>query len=173
MVLDVPRFSWESELARLLDVVKTSGRPATFTFGVGNEGPADWNSTLAIVDKANAEGAAVTAQVLPRPVGIIAGFELTIHPFCQLPSYQPLAKLPFVEKIAALQQPEMRAKLISEKPPEGMSLATVGRLWEWMFPFGDPPNYEPARETSVAAQARAKGVPPEEVAYDLMNGQWR
>jgi N-acyl-D-aspartate/D-glutamate deacylase len=37
-----------------------------------------------------------------------------------------------------------------------------------MFPFGDPPNYEPPRETSIAAQARARGVLPAEIAYDLM-----
>ena len=37
-----------------------------------------------------------------------------------------------------------------------------------MFPLGDPPDYEPPPESSIAAQARARGVAPEELAYDLL-----
>ena len=37
-----------------------------------------------------------------------------------------------------------------------------------MFPLGDPPDYEPPPETSVAAIASRSGRRPEEVAYDLM-----
>jgi N-acyl-D-aspartate/D-glutamate deacylase len=37
-----------------------------------------------------------------------------------------------------------------------------------VFQLGDPPNYEPPRETSVAAIAAARGVDPAELALDLM-----
>ena len=37
-----------------------------------------------------------------------------------------------------------------------------------MFPLGNPPNYAPARESSVAYVAKARGVSPFEVAYDMM-----
>ena len=37
-----------------------------------------------------------------------------------------------------------------------------------MYPLGDPPDYEPKAETSIAARAAREGRSPEEVAYDLL-----
>jgi len=42
----------------------------------------------------------------------------------------------------------------------------AAQAWEWMFPIGDPPNYEPPRSESIASRARARGVSPLEEAYD-------
>ena len=40
--------------------------------------------------------------------------------------------------------------------------------WASIFPLNDPPDYEPPLEYSILSQARAKGVPPEELAYDFL-----
>src|SRR5690606_19077106 len=40
--------------------------------------------------------------------------------------------------------------------------------WGRIFPLGDPPDYEPPPEASVAALAERQGRSPEEVTYDLM-----
>ena len=40
--------------------------------------------------------------------------------------------------------------------------------WDRIFPLGDPPDYEPAPETSVAAVAEREGRRPEEVVLDWM-----
>src|SRR5690606_2320925 len=40
--------------------------------------------------------------------------------------------------------------------------------WGRIFPLGDPPDYEPAADRSVAALARRQGRSPEEVTYDLL-----
>ena len=37
-----------------------------------------------------------------------------------------------------------------------------------MFRFGNPPNYEPKREDSIAAIAAREGRAPQEVAYDIL-----
>jgi N-acyl-D-aspartate/D-glutamate deacylase len=47
----------------------------------------------------------------------------------------------------------------------------IARNWDWMFPLGDPPDYEPPLDTSIAAQAARQGVAPEEVAYDYLLGE--
>jgi N-acyl-D-aspartate/D-glutamate deacylase len=37
-----------------------------------------------------------------------------------------------------------------------------------MYPLGDPPDYEPKAESSIAARAARESRSPEEVAYDLL-----
>jgi len=120
------------------------------------------------MEEANAHGAEITAQILPRPVGMICGHALSVNPFCLCPSYAAIADLPLEEKVAQLRKPEVRARLLAEDPGTGHPLAVMGRMWDWMFPLSDPPNYEPPLDTSIAAQARARGVSPAEVAYDLL-----
>jgi N-acyl-D-aspartate/D-glutamate deacylase len=123
---------------------------------------------MARVADANAQGAHIRAQVLPRPVGLIMGFELSTNPFCACPSWAALEPLPFPERIERLRDPAMRAALISEHPDPHNLFALSARNWRWIFPLSDPPNYEPAREDSLAARAQATGRAPEELAYDLM-----
>jgi N-acyl-D-aspartate/D-glutamate deacylase len=97
----------------------------------------------------------------------LLGFELSQNPFLPCPSWRQLADLPFSERLAALRQPEVRARLIGETPTD-RALAYRLRSWERIFPFGDPPNYEPKPSESIAALARERGMPPAELAYDSM-----
>jgi N-acyl-D-aspartate/D-glutamate deacylase len=46
--------------------------------------------------------------------------------------------------------------------------AFVTSSFHKLFPLGDPPDYEPAADRSVAAIAEREGRRPEEVAYDLL-----
>jgi len=168
LVLDVPHATWREEMTHLVDCVTAARRPATFSLGTSNAGERIWDDALHIMAAANAQGARIAAQVLPRPVGMLAGLQLSVNPFCLCPSYAPLAELPLAEKVAAMRTPELRARLLAEDPGQGNPLVVMGRMWEWMFPLSDPPNYEPPLDTSVAAQARARGVTPAEVAYDML-----
>ena len=46
--------------------------------------------------------------------------------------------------------------------------------YDRMFPLGDPPDYEPAQESSLGARARREGRDPREVVYDyLIEGEGR
>jgi N-acyl-D-amino-acid deacylase len=167
-VLDVPVATWEEEMAELLAVLKATGRPGTFTMGIANSGPKNWDAALAMVDDARMQGLEVWPQILPRPVGMVSGWALSTHPFCLCPSYQPLANLPLDEQVARLGDPDLRARLLAEVPQAGHPLAMMTRNWDWMFPLGDPPEYEPSPEHSIAAIARAEGRSPEEVAFDVL-----
>ncbi|HWV12203.1 MAG TPA: amidohydrolase family protein, partial [Sphingobium sp.] len=168
MVLDAPFSSWTDELSYLLTVAKAANRPATFTLGTSNTGEPVWQDALRICEEANAQGLKISPQILPRPVGMICGFELSSHPFSLCPSYEAIASLPLDQQLTHLREVDFRAKLIAEQPHEGHPLAMMTRNWDWIFPLSDPPNYEPPAESSVGAQARSRNISPEEVAYDLM-----
>lgn len=165
IVLDAFR-GWDSEYPIIDHLVASSGRPATFTLASGNEGPPAWRRVLDLMAQTKAKGGQVTAQVMPRPIGLIAGLELSVHPFILCPSWQKIAHLPLAEKVAAMRDPALRAALLSETPEPGHPFNALGRNWRWMFPLDNPPNYAPPPETSFAAVAQAKGMTPEEVAYD-------
>ncbi len=121
-----------------------------------------------MLDDARAEGQKLSAQVFPRPIGMIAGLELSTNPFCLCPSFQPIAGLPLAEKVAAMRDPALRAKLVSEAPADGHPLTQMGRAWDRMFLLTEDADYEPSLDKSVSAIAKAHGVTQEEVAYDLL-----
>ncbi|MCP5395310.1 MAG: amidohydrolase family protein [Sphingomonadaceae bacterium] len=171
MVLDAPFASWNDELAHLLRVTESCGRRATFTLGTDNDGPPVWEDALQICEEARSRGVEVAPQILPRPIGMVMGFELSTHPFCLCPSYLPLADRPLAEQLPSLTDPDFRTKLLGEVPQEGHPLSMMTRNWDWIFPLSDPPDYEPPLESSVGAQARRQGRPPEEVAYELLMGE--
>jgi N-acyl-D-aspartate/D-glutamate deacylase len=83
------------------------------------------------------------------------------------PSYQKIASLPFEQRIAILRQPDFRARLIGETGDSAGMARRVAK-WDRIFPLGDPPNYEPPPDASVAAIAERQGRDPAEVAYDLL-----
>ena len=159
---------WDKEYPVIDAVMRASGRPATFTLASGNEGPPRWRSVLDMMAKSKAEGHQVTAHVMPRPIGLIAGLELSVHPFSLCPSYLRIAHLPLGERLAAMRAPEVKAALITEEFGEGHPFNMLARNWKWIFPFNDPPNYAPPADQSLAALAEARGCSPQEVAYDRL-----
>ena len=52
----------------------------------------------------------------------------------------------------ALRDPALKARLLAEETPDPMIRARLN-TWDMIFKLGDPPDYEPAPETSVAAVA--------------------
>ncbi|MGH3970529.1 MAG: amidohydrolase family protein, partial [Mycobacterium sp.] len=117
---------------------------------------------------ANAAGGDVTAQLLPRPIGLIIGLQLTANPFVLYPSYQEIAHLPLPERVAEMRKPEVRARILADKPGVGHPILYVAQMWDWIYPLDDNPNYEPNPADSIGARARAKGVNPMEEAYDRL-----
>jgi N-acyl-D-aspartate/D-glutamate deacylase len=105
--------------------------------------------------------------VLTRPTGILLGFEISQHPFFDCPAYQPVAALPFAQRLAALRDPETRRRLLAEATAR-TSLSRRVRTWDRIFPLGDPPDYEPAAERSMGAEARRRGLDPAALTYDRL-----
>jgi N-acyl-D-amino-acid deacylase len=163
-------FAWMTKLAR------DTGRPVWFLLTDRYQDPPRWRRLLKGVHDARAAGLSLTAQIAGRPIGIMMGIGTALNPFTVRPSYREIEALPLAEQRARLRDPEVRRRILADQP----SQADVERLsqfrqqvvdrWDIFFAMGNPPDYEPAPEKSVAAIAARTGRPPDEVAYDYITG---
>ena len=167
-VPDIPAGGYQHVLQTVFDVAEDVNLPVTFTMIVANSGDPTWPDAINMIEKANAAGGDVTAQLLPRPIGLIIGLQLTANPFVLYPSYQEIAHLPLAERVAEMRKPEVRARILADKPGHGHPILYVAQMWDWIFPLDDNPNYEPNPADSIGARARARGVNPMEEAYDRL-----
>jgi N-acyl-D-amino-acid deacylase len=167
-VPDIPAGGYQSVLQTVFDVAEDVGLPVTFTLVVANAGDPTWPDAITMIEKANAAGGDISAQLLPRPIGLIMGLQLSANPFVLYPSYQEIAHLPLAERVAAMRKPEVRARILADRPGVGHPILIVTQMWDYIFPLDDNPNYEPDPADSIGARARARGVNPMEEAYDRL-----
>jgi N-acyl-D-aspartate/D-glutamate deacylase len=141
-------------------------RPVTFALLQVDAAPDLWRELLALSEAAAADGAQVFPQVAGRPFGMLVGHQTKIHPFAGRPSFEKLLALPFPERVRRLRDPETKRAILAEgaSAAPSMLLSQLGRF----FPMGDPPQYEPTREQSVAGIAEREGRDPVELLYDRM-----
>jgi N-acyl-D-aspartate/D-glutamate deacylase len=155
------------EFAMLRRLVERTGRRMAITILQRDAIPEEWRQITGWIADADRAGVPMLGQVLTRPTGIILGFEISQNPFLGRPGYDAIADLPFAAKIAALRQPELRAKILSEETANESLRRRVAR-WDRMFPMADPPDYEPSPEDSIAARAARMGRDPADLAYDIL-----
>lgn len=163
-------FRWMRELATI------SGRPVWFLLTDRNYDPQRWRRLMTNVDAARADGLPLSAQVACRPVGLILGLTTSLNPFALREGFHELAALSPKEQLATLREPAVRAKILAEEasarllhvvPPLSRQIAT---RWDNMFALGDPPDYEPPPERSIAALAAKAGQDPAAYCYDYLTG---
>ena len=158
----------EREVALMRRLSAAIGRPISFALLQVDAAPDQWRDILRLSAEANAEGADLRPQVAGRALNILLGFQ-TIHPFSKRPTYLSLVDLPLAERIQHLRKDEVRRAILSERIADDPLMAMIGgQSTSHMFPLGEPPDYEPTPDKSVAAIARREGRPEEEVLYDLL-----
>ncbi len=160
-----------SEFAWMAEISRRTGRPVTFGCLQNDVYPEQWRELIERAEAARTEGAMVVPQVAGRPACLLFGFTSSVHPFITHKAYRAIADLPLPERVAALRTPEVRQAILSEKVQRSGFGAFLLSSFHKLFPLGDPPDYEPAPEQSVAAIAAREGRTPEEVTYDLMLGR--
>jgi N-acyl-D-aspartate/D-glutamate deacylase len=134
---------------------------------------ADWERVvkqLAYCREANAQGAKLIPHVGARPVNILLSWDGTINPFSFHANYGPLSIMSHEERLIELSKPEVRAAILAEDLPQMGDdfMDTMISGYDKLYELGNPPNYEPAPEDSIAAQAAAAGISPQEHCYDIM-----
>jgi len=145
------------------------GRPVTFALIQVDAAPDLWRELMAASLAAADEGADIWPQVAGRATGLLSGHQTTYSFFDAFPAYQELKAqgLSPDELVARLHDPEVRAAILSWEPDEVTAKSLEG-AYARTFLLGDPPDYEPGYDRSLAGMADAAGVTPMEVAYDAM-----
>ncbi len=157
----------DAEWAMFRRMVEASGgRPMSISLLQADAEPDAWRRWLRTLAEANDAGLPMKAQVAARAVGVLLGLDATLNPFCSHPSWSALAALPRSERLARLRDPALRARLLAEEPAPAM--AGIAFDFDRLFALGDPPDYEPTHEQSIAAEAARRGMAPAELAYDLL-----
>ena len=157
----------DPEFDMLRRLVGRSHRPMAITILQRDAKPEEWRRIVGRIAEANAEGLPMLGQVLTRPTGVMLGFEISQNPFLGRPSWEKIAGLPFAGKLEALRQPGFRAQILSESCNDPVLRKRVTN-WNRIFKLGDPADYEPAEDRSVAAEAARQGRDPQEVVYDWL-----
>ena len=163
----------------ILALARRSGRPLSFTFEQDEAWPEGFlDMVLAALTLENAAGIRLKAQVAPRAIGGLHSLEGSINPFMTRPSYRAIAHLPHAERVAAMADPALRARILSEPdiPISDLVMSVTPRAAEWgkdpirmaqrTFLMGPEPDYEQPIEQSLFGLSQASGRSGEEILYD-------
>jgi N-acyl-D-amino-acid deacylase len=161
------------EIELLAQVSKATGLPVSFLMIQSMGAPELWREQLEAVEKAVADGARLIPQVAARPGGMLLGVA-SYHALMRRPTFRRLEEeLPLDELLAEMGKPEVKAAILSETdlpadPHRQFESLTESApfMFGLMFPLGDPPEYEPTHEQSIAGIAEATGRDPWDVLYD-------
>ncbi|MCB9780143.1 MAG: amidohydrolase family protein [Alphaproteobacteria bacterium] len=175
----VARFHAEFDLLEGM-AREAGGRPLSISTMQRDMAPDQWKWILQRAEAATAAGLPMRCQVASRPIGVLLGLEATFHPFMGMPGFKALSHLPRAELLAALRQPDVKARILSEdsdpvagdgSPIPKMAdefLKALPLLSMRLFVLGQAPCYEPDPATALGAQAIAAGKNPLEAVYDAM-----
>jgi N-acyl-D-aspartate/D-glutamate deacylase len=160
----------DAEFALFRRMAAESGRPLSFSLLQTRPGDG-YRRQLELLEIANAEGVPMRAQVAPRPVGLIMGLQCTLHPFLMNPVFGEIAGRPLAEQVAAMSDPSFKERVLAADAEHARSTPGPRRGLQDMtvvYDLGDPPDYEPSPDTSIARDAERAGLDPMELAYDLL-----
>lgn len=160
VISDFPDF--DDEMDTLFEMMRRSGRPLSISLAQSSPGP-KYRRSLDALDRAAAEGLQMRAQVAARAIGVLMGLDGSVNPLNSSPSYRTVAALALAERVNRLTAPDLRGRIVSELQEHRGRFST-----ERIYDLGDPPDYEPAPDRSVAARAARAGVADTELLYDLL-----
>jgi N-acyl-D-aspartate/D-glutamate deacylase len=158
----------DEEWAWVTEFQKQTGLTVTL---IATTAPAYENGKMyKLAEQARLEGREIRPQAAGRPTGVLHGLQSSFHAFVGHPSYQAeLAGLDHDDLVSKMLDPIIKAKILSEQSLINSGpMQNLEQLMNQVFPLGDNPNYEPDAEDSIAGIARARGMEPMEVMYDLL-----
>jgi N-acyl-D-aspartate/D-glutamate deacylase len=158
-----------TEFAMIRGLVVQSGRALSLSLAQTQQSSDGWRDLLALIEQASRDRLPIRGQVAPRPIGLLLGLQGTLNPFVAHESFARIKDQTLAEKVAAMRDPSFRACVMAENgAAQTHPLARRLSVFDQIFPLGNPPNYEPSRDSSVEAEARRIGCAAAELAYDML-----
>jgi N-acyl-D-amino-acid deacylase len=156
------------EVAWMRRLATEIGRPVSFVLAQVHVAPDLWRGLLDECGRAVAEGVALRPQVHARTTSLLLGLP-TFHPFSFTPVWSEIALLSPAEQYARMADPAFRERAVAQMEETASDPIVAGFMQpDRLFQLGDPPDYEPAPETSLAARAAREGRSPWDLLYDLL-----
>jgi N-acyl-D-amino-acid deacylase len=161
---------FSSEFRLLERIARESGHTVTFPLLQYNDAPDRWLDIANTCRDARAQGADMLGQVVGRPVGVLMGLQLTLHPFRGCPSYDAIDALPLAQRVSAMRAPATRAAILSEYGGklDPAKYPAFMRYIHLCYPMGAQPDYSPPESRRLDNLAAATGQTLPELAYDLL-----
>ncbi|MDZ5649746.1 N-acyl-D-amino-acid deacylase family protein [Nitrospirillum sp. BR 11828] len=161
---------FSSEFRMLARIAATSGQTVTFPLLQYNEAPERWREIADACAIERARGADIYGQVVGRPVGVLYGLQLTLHPFRGCPTYERIDPLPVAQRAAEMRRPDVRAAILAEMtlPLDPRKYPAFMRDISLCYAMGADPDYAPPESERFDNVARRRGCTVEEVAYDAL-----
>ncbi len=159
-----------AELELLRSIALGAGRPLSFTVQQNDDTPDRFREILSAIGEWNGLGAVARAQVAVRPIGVLIGLNASANPLLFCPTYRQFKDLALAERVAKLNQPEVRATLLAEHAAAKANgfAGLIHSGYSRMYPLAEPLNYEPTPQNSVAGLAGSSNRQPDDVLYDLL-----
>jgi N-acyl-D-aspartate/D-glutamate deacylase len=158
--------SWrvDEEMGFIAELSRRTGRPFSFNLMQMRSMGDHYRRVLELAEEANRTGAQLRPQTTPRSIGIL--FSLAANTLVDdLPSFQPLKALDLAGRLAALRDPEVRARLLEEGA--GKAVEPFERMYLMRPETGARYEYGPG--DSIAAEAAARGLTPVAHYLDVLD----
>ena len=147
-----------------------TGRPISLAALISRRSGMGMRGVMDFIQRSNAQGAHLVAQVAARPAASLMSLQSSVHPFSTHRSFRQLMNgLNHQERVARMRDPQVRAQILNDAPAvkEEQTLAMVAGF-QHHFSLGDPPDYEPTADRSILERAKRMGRAPQEVAYETL-----
>jgi N-acyl-D-aspartate/D-glutamate deacylase len=172
--------AFDDEFDLIKQMAKAARRPVCLNL-VQRPGDNElWRVVMKRAGEVTDKDSRIVFQVAPRAVGVLMGLSSSFHPFVAHPSFQRVAHLAMRQRVEALRNPDLKAKILSEKASHDATkgnatpsffaslLHDIDSCAARIFPDRGPRNYEPPYSDSLQAEARRRDVPAIEAAYDAL-----
>jgi N-acyl-D-amino-acid deacylase len=157
-----------SEMPWMREIARRTGQTVSVNLNQPDSAPELWREVLAQLDQSRNEGLSIVAQVAGRSVGLLMCLEGSFNPLDFHPAYAPVSALPLAERVAALQDPELRAALRVEPDRDLFRRVVLDKLDSWWAVADGDIDYEPHVDESIGAVARRTSMDPIDLVIDQL-----